>query len=235
MASRKEAAPACSTLRRCRSSRSDYAPTFRWKRCRKPPGGCWNWCRTWSPRERCYWAGSGGSPTAGPKWPRRRVGPDEARNSQNYRLARNLRLDHAERPLCHVPATVQYRIITTAAVQGAVDVSVSATGTTSGTPTASSLAFQSATSYLSQAPGALVMKLTQPGTQTIVGAPAGYTLQAGTAGTTASDPILGSGQGGSVPTPSILEPTPTGKVLGTFATPGVVYFPDVQPPRTTSP
>ncbi len=38
-------------------------------------------------------------------------------------------------------ATVQYRIINTASVQGAVDVYVSATGTTTGTPTASSLAF----------------------------------------------------------------------------------------------
>jgi hypothetical protein len=132
-------------------------------------------------------------------------------------------------------ATVQYRIINTASVQGAVDVYVSATGTTTGTPTASSLAFQSATSYLSQAPGALVMKLTQPGTQTIVGAPAGYTLQAGTAGTTASDPIFGSGQGGSILTAFIFDATPTGKVLTNFATPGVVFFPDVQPPRTTSP
>jgi hypothetical protein len=132
-------------------------------------------------------------------------------------------------------ATVQYRIINTASVQGAVDVYVSATGTTTGTPTASSLAFGSATSYLSQAPGALIMKLTTPGTQTGVGAAAGYPLQAGTAGTTASDPIFGSGQGGSILTAFIFDATPAGKVLGTFATPGVVYFPDVQPPRTTSP
>jgi hypothetical protein len=132
-------------------------------------------------------------------------------------------------------ATVQYRIINTASVQGAVDVYVSATGTTTGSPTASSLAFQSATTYLSQSPGALVIKLTQPGTQTIVGAAAGYTLQAGTAGTTAADPIFGSGQGGSILTAFIFDATPTGKVLTNFTTPGVVYFPDVQPPRTTSP
>jgi hypothetical protein len=132
-------------------------------------------------------------------------------------------------------ATVQYRIINTASVQGPVDVYVSATGTTTGTPTASSLAFGSATAYLSQAPGALIIKLTTPGTQTIVGAAAGYTLQAGTAGTTASDPIFGSGQGGSILTAFIFDATPTGKVLTNFATLGVVYFPDVQPPRTTSP
>lgn len=132
-------------------------------------------------------------------------------------------------------ATVQYRIINVASVQGAVDVYVSATGTTTGVPTASSLAFQSATSYLSQSPGPLVIKLTQPGTQTIVGAAAGYTLQAGTAGTAFVDPIFGSGQGGSILTAFIFDATPAGKTGTTFSTPGVVYFPDVQPPRTTSP
>ena len=132
-------------------------------------------------------------------------------------------------------ATVQYRIINTAMVQGAVDVYVSATGTTTGTPTASSLAFQSATSYISQAPGAIIMKLTLPGTQTVVGAAAGTTLQTGTAGTTAADPIFGSLQGGSILTAFIFDATPAGKTAPTFTTPGIVFFPDVQPPRTTSP
>ena len=52
-------------------------------------------------------------------------------------------------------SSVQYRVVNVAPVQGAVDVYVRADGTTplSGTPTASALAFQTATAYLSQAPG----------------------------------------------------------------------------------
>jgi Domain of unknown function (DUF4397) len=134
-------------------------------------------------------------------------------------------------------ASVQYRIINVASVQGAVDVYVRGDGTTplSGTPTASSLALQSPTAYLTQAPGPLVIRLTAPGTLAGVGAAAGYTLQAGTAGTTAADPIYGSLQGGSILTVFVFDATPVGKVGTTFATPGVVYFPDVQPARTTSP
>ena len=134
-------------------------------------------------------------------------------------------------------ATVAYRIINAAPVQGAVDVYVRADGTTalSGTPTASALAFQTASSYLTQAPGALVIRLTAPGTLTAVGAPAGYTLQAGTAGTTLADPIFGSGQGGSILTAFIFDASVVGSKAAQFATPGVVYFPDMQPARTTSP
>jgi hypothetical protein len=133
-------------------------------------------------------------------------------------------------------ATVAYRIINAAPVQGAVDVYVRGDGTTalSGTPTAS-LAFQSASSYLTQAPGALVIRLTAPGTLTAVGAPAGYTLQAGTAGTTLADPIFGSGQGGSILTAFIFDASVVGSKAVQFPTPGVVYFPDKQPARTTSP
>lgn len=133
--------------------------------------------------------------------------------------------------------TVAYRIINAAPVQGAVDVYVRADGTTalSGTPTASSLAFQSASSYLTQSPGPLVIRLTAPGTLTAVGAAAGYTLQAGTAGTTLADPIFGSAQGGSVLTAFIFDASVVGSKAVQFATPGVVYFPDRQPARTTSP
>jgi hypothetical protein len=138
-------------------------------------------------------------------------------------------------------ASVQYRIINVASVQGAVDVYVRGDGTTplSGTPTLSALASQSPpTSYLTQAPGPLVIRLTLPGTLTAVGAAAGYTLQPGTPGTTAADPIYGSLQGGSILTAFVFDATPAGKAgpaNTNFATLGVVYFPDVQPARTTSP
>jgi len=131
--------------------------------------------------------------------------------------------------------TVQMRVINVAPVQGAVDVYINGTTPLTGTPAASSLAFQSATSYLSQAPGPLVVRLTAPGTLNAVGAPAGYTLQAGTAGTTAADPIFGSGIGGSVLTAFIFDASATPSSAAQFSTPGVLFFPDLQPARTTSP
>ncbi len=144
-------------------------------------------------------------------------------------------------------ATVQYRVVNVAPVQGAVDVYVRPDGTTplSGAPTASSLAFQSATAYLSQAPGTgLNIRLTLPGTQTAVGAATGATLSVGTPGTTTqtaatgvapADPIFGSGQGGSILTAFIFDASAAGTKGAVFATPGVVFFPDMQPPRTTTP
>jgi hypothetical protein len=132
-------------------------------------------------------------------------------------------------------ATVQYRIVNAAPVQGAVDVYANSTGATTGTAIASSLAFQSATAYQSQAPGAIIVKLAAPGTKNIVGAAAGYTVQAGTAGTTSADPIYGSNQGGSIFTAIIFDATPANSKAASFATPGVVFFPDMQPPRTTTP
>jgi hypothetical protein len=130
---------------------------------------------------------------------------------------------------------VQYRIVNAAPVQGAVDVYANSTGATTGTPTAASLAFQSATAYQSQAPAAIIVKLMAPGTQNAVGSAAGYTVQAGTAGTTSADPIYGSGQGGSIFTAFIFDATAANSKAANFATPGVVFFPDMQPPRTTSP
>jgi hypothetical protein len=130
---------------------------------------------------------------------------------------------------------VQFRIINAAPVQGAVDVYVNGTTPLTGSPTAASLAFQSATTYQSQTPGPLVLRLTAPGTLNAVGAAAGYTLQVGTAGTTSADPIFGSGQGGSIITAFIFDASATGTVGAKFATPGVVFYPDMQPARTTTP
>jgi hypothetical protein len=132
-------------------------------------------------------------------------------------------------------ATVQYRIINAAPVQGAVDVYANSTGATTGTPTASALSFQQATTYQSQAPAAIIMKMMAPGTQTAVGNAAGYTVGAGTAGTTLADPIYGSGIGGSIFTAFIFDASAAGSVGAPFAAPGIVFFPDVQPARTTSP
>ncbi len=132
-------------------------------------------------------------------------------------------------------ANVAYRIINTAYIQGPVDVYANATGTTTGTPAAAALAFETTTSYLTQSPGPIIMKLTAPGTQNVVGSAAGYTVQPGTAGTTAADPIYGSAIGGSVFTAFIFDASANGTVGAAFPTPGVVFYPDLQPPRTTSP
>jgi hypothetical protein len=132
-------------------------------------------------------------------------------------------------------ANIAYRIVNAAYVQGAVDVYVNGTTPLTGAPAASSLAFGSATAYLTQAPGPLVIRLTAPGTLNAVGAAAGFTLQAGTAGTTAADPIFGSAIGGSVLTAFIFDASAANTVGAVFAAPGVLFFPDLQPPRTTSP
>jgi len=132
-------------------------------------------------------------------------------------------------------ANVAFRIVNTAYVQGAVDVYVNGTTPLTGAPAAASLAFGSTTAYLTQAPGPIVIRLTAPGTINAVGAAAGYTVQAGTAGTTAADPIYGSGIGGSIFSAFIFDASSAGTVGAAFAAPGVVFFPDLQPPRTTSP
>jgi hypothetical protein len=135
-------------------------------------------------------------------------------------------------------AAVQYRIINVASIQGAVDVYARADGTSPlvGAPTASSLGFQSITTYQSQAAGpAIVLRLTIPGTLTSVGAAAGYTVQPGTAGTTLADPLYGSSIAGSIFTAFIFDASAAGSPAVQFTTPGVVFYPDLQPPRTTSP
>ena len=135
-------------------------------------------------------------------------------------------------------AGIQYRVINLATVQGAVDVYVVADSTTplAGAPTIANLTAGTASAYKAQATGAYYIRLTTPGNPAaIVGSAAGYMLQAGTAGTTAVDPIYGSGQPGSIFTAFIFDASAAGSPGASFATPGVVYYPDMQPPRTTSP
>ncbi len=132
-------------------------------------------------------------------------------------------------------ANVAFRIVNTAYIQGAVDVYVNGTTPLTGAPAAASLAFGSTTSYLTQAPGPIVIRLTAPGTLAAGGAAGGYGGLAGTAGTTAADPIYGSGIGSSIFSAFIFDASSAGTVGAAFAAPGVVFFPDLQPPRTTSP
>jgi hypothetical protein len=135
-------------------------------------------------------------------------------------------------------AGIQYRVMNLASVQGAVDVYVVADSTTplAGAATVAGLAAGASSGYKAQATGAFYIRLTAPGNKAaIVGNAAGYILQAGTAGTTAVDPIYGSGQAGSIFSAYIFDASAALSPGATFATPGIVYYPDVQPPRTTSP
>ena len=109
-------------------------------------------------------------------------------------------------------ATVQYRIINTATVQGAVDVYVSATGTTA-LPARRRLrrSRSSPRRRTSRRRRARIVMTTDPARHADGGwCGDGYTLQTGTAGTTAADPIYGSGQGGSIFTAFIFDATPAG-------------------------
>jgi hypothetical protein len=135
-------------------------------------------------------------------------------------------------------AGIGYRVINAAAVQGAVDVYVVADSTTplSGAPTIGNLAANTSSGYKAQATGAYYIRLTAVGNAAApVGKANGFILQAGTAGTTAVDPIFGSGQAGSIFTAFIFDASAALSPGATFAAPGVVYYPDVQPPRTTTP
>ena len=136
-------------------------------------------------------------------------------------------------------AGIQYRVTNLATVQGALDVYVVADSTTplAGAPTVAGLAAGTSTAYKAQATGAYYIRLTTPGNPAaLVGNAKGYLLQAGSAGTTTVDPIYGSGQPGSIFTAYIFDASPAPASAGVnFATVGVVYYPDVQPPRTTSP
>lgn len=135
-------------------------------------------------------------------------------------------------------AGIQYRVTNLATVQGPVDVYVVADSTSAlaGAPTIANLAAGTSSAYTSRATGAFYIRLTAPGNPAApIGKANGYILQAGTAGTTSADPIYGSGQAGSIFTAYIFDASAAGSPGATFATPGVIYFPDVQPPRTTTP
>jgi hypothetical protein len=132
---------------------------------------------------------------------------------------------------------IGYRVINVAPLTGPVDVHVGTTAALAlaAAPAVSALPFQTASPYISQATAATVMVLTLPGTATVVGAAAGATVQAGTAGTTAADPIYGSGVGGSIFTAFVFDASAAPAVgSGQFATPGIAFWPDLQPPRTTT-
>lgn len=140
----------------------------------------------------------------------------------------------------------QYRVVNLAATQGAVDVFVTADTTTAlvaGAATLPAVAVNAVGAYQSvlASPATVFFRVTTPGTAAQVGAVRGFKVQAGTPGTTLADPIFGTAVAGSVFTAFIFDAAPVGSVDGLlpanqgFQVPVVVFYPDLQPPRTTTP
>ena len=86
--------------------------------------------------------------------------------------------------------------------------------------------------YSSRATGAFALQLAATGTTTSAAA---TLAPAGTAGTTAIDPVAGSTQAGSVMTAIAFAASVSGSKAASFAAPGIVFFLDRQPARTTTP
>ena len=87
--------------------------------------------------------------------------------------------------------------------------------------------------YLTRSTGAFAFQISAVGdTVTSV---AGTLAPAGSAGTTAIDPVAGSTQAGSVMTAIAFPASVSGSKAASFAAPGIVFFLDRQPARTTTP
>jgi hypothetical protein len=86
--------------------------------------------------------------------------------------------------------------------------------------------------YSSRATGAFALQIAATGTTTSAAA---TLAPAGTAGTTAIDPVAGSTQAGSVMTAIAFPASVAGSKAVVFATPGIVFYLDRLPARTTTP
>lgn len=123
---------------------------------------------------------------------------------------------------------------------GNVDVHATATTTTTlvgSTPLFANVALTNGSTtgisaYSSRATGAFALQIAATGTTTSAAA---TLAPAGTAGTTAIDPVAGSTIAGSVMTAIAFPATVSGSKAAVFGTPGIVFFLDRQPARTTTP
>lgn len=116
---------------------------------------------------------------------------------------------------------------------GAVDIFATplpTTALTGLTPAFTNVAFNTSTAYANLAVGQFAAQIAATGTTTSL---AGAAAPAGVAGTSAADPIAGATVGGSVLTAIAFPASVAGSPAAVFATPGIVWFSDRQPPRTT--
>lgn len=130
------------------------------------------------------------------------------------------------------PAGIAFRAIHAGLGVGNVDIYATATTTEAiaGTPLLANVALNTVSAYLPRAAGAFAARVTAAGSTTAVISAA---APAGTAGSASVDPLGGATIAGSIITAIAFPATPANSAGTRFTTPGVVYFIDKQPPRTT--
>jgi len=130
------------------------------------------------------------------------------------------------------PAGIAFRAIHAGLDVGNVDIYATPTTTDAitGAPLLANVSLNTVSAYLSRATGAFAARVTAPGSTTAVISAA---APAGTAGSSSVDPLGGATIAGSIITAIAFPATPANSAGTRFTTPGVVYFIDKQPPRTT--
>ena len=137
---------------------------------------------------------------------------------------------------------VSYRVWNVGNDLGAVDVYATALSTDAlpASATFSNVAYNARSAYVSRAAGTLALRVFATGTTTPALITA--TMTPGTAGTTSVDPIGGSAVAGTIATAMIYSKTTcttaadcATRGITLVAAPSIVWWNDMQPPRTTSP
>ncbi len=130
---------------------------------------------------------------------------------------------------------VSVRAIHAAIGVGAVDIFATPaanTALTGLTPAFANVAYNTTTAYANLPVGQFAAQIALTGTTASL---AGTAAPAGVAGTPTADPIAGATVGGSVLTAIAFPASVAGSPAASFATPGIVWYSDRQPPRTTTP
>jgi hypothetical protein len=130
------------------------------------------------------------------------------------------------------PSGIAFRAIHAGLDVGNVDIYATATTTDAitGTPLLANVALNTVSAYLPRATGAFAARVTAVGSTTPVISAA---APAGTAGSASVDPLGGATIAGSIITAIAFPATPANSAGTRFTTPGLVYYVDKQPPRTT--
>jgi hypothetical protein len=140
-------------------------------------------------------------------------------------------------------SAISYRVWNVGNDLGAVDVYATAATTDAlpGTATFANVAYKARSAYVSRTAGPLALRVYPAGTTTTPTI-AATLMTAGTAGTTSADPIGGSSVAGTIATAMIYSKTLctttaacATKGITLVAAPSIVWWNDLQPPRTTSP
>ena len=115
---------------------------------------------------------------------------------------------------------------------GNVDIYATPTTTDAitGAPLLANVALNTVSAYLARSTGAFAARVTAVGSTTAVISTA---APAGIAGSASVDPLGGATIAGSIITAIAFPASPTNSAGARFTTPGVTYFVDKQPPRTT--